>query len=362
MQKLRIALLFGGKSAEHEISIKSAKAIYENLDKERYDVYPIPFTKENFCVLSLDEETQEMSFEKGYEVLENGFIDGSERGLPPAVLSYADIELIIPIIHGSFGEDGKLQGMLDMLEIPYLGAGVLGSAIGMDKEIQKILVKSQGIEIAPFKVFHHADWSKDQTAILSEIQDKLSLPYFVKPANAGSSVGISKVKSADMLEAAMNEAFLYDTKVIIEEGLSSVREIESAVIGNSEIEVAEAFSEVIPDREFYDYEAKYASDSKSQVIIPAAFTEKEHHTLKETAKKIYRILQCSGFARVDLFVDKEGVIYFNEINTLPGFTPISAFSKMWKASGVSYPQLLDKLIQLALDSAEEKQRLRYSKA
>lgn len=370
MQKLRIALLFGGKSAEHEISIKSAKAIFENLDREKYEVLPLPMTKENQIVMIVPESDIQPSLEfpteslaPGFGALEKGEIEQKYmlHAASPTVLSHAKVDVVIPIIHGSFGEDGKLQGMLDLLGIPYLGAGVLGSAIGMDKEIQKILVMNQGIKVAPFKVYHHSEWTKNSDKIIEEISNTLTLPYFVKPANAGSSVGISKVKKREELQAAMDEALRYDTKVIIEEGLSEVREVESAVIGNETIEVADAFSEVIPDREFYDYDAKYHPDSTSQVIIPASFTEKEHADLKGAAAKVYRILQCSGFARVDFFLGKDGTVYFNEINTLPGFTPISAFSKMWKASGVAYPKLLDKLIKFALEKDEAQQKLKFDK-
>lgn len=370
MQKLRIALLFGGKSAEHEISIRSAKAIYANLDKDKYEVLPLPMTKENQIVMIVPDNTTTPSLEfpteslaPGFGALENGMIEQKYmlHAASPTILSHANVDIVIPIIHGSFGEDGKLQGMLDLLGIPYLGAGVLGSAIGMDKEIQKILVMSQGIKVVPFKAYSYSDWKKNSALFQKIIEKELSLPLFVKPVNAGSSVGISKVKNYEHLEEAVSNAFLYDTKVIIEEGLTDFREIESAVMGKDDVRVAEAFAEVVPDREFYDYDAKYHPDSTSQVIIPASFTEEEHTKLSDAAKKIFTILQCSGFARIDLFLGKDGTVYFNEINTLPGFTPVSAFSKMWAASGVAYKDLLDQLIAFALEASEEKRHIRYEK-
>lgn len=363
MNKLRIALLFGGKSPEHEVSLRSAKAIFHNLDQDKYEVYPIPLTKNNMCLLSLDEDSQEMSFDVGYEILETGMItkEQEKEAYPASILSYASVDLIIPIIHGSFGEDGKLQGMLDMLEIPYIGAGVLGSAIGMDKEVQKILVAHLGIKMAPFQTYRLSTWKKDAQHMLTHVKEHLQLPYFVKPANAGSSMGITKVKDLKMLSEAIETAFQYDSKILVEEGLTNIREIESAVIGHNTIEVAPALSEIIPDREFYDYDSKYDVSSTSQVIIPALVSIKEQEEIAKTAQQIYEALQCSGLARVDLFLDQNSTIYFNEINTLPGFTPTSAFSKMWAASGISYPELLDKLIALALEKNSELQKLRYVK-
>ena len=367
MKKLRIALLFGGKSPEHEVSIASAKTIFEKLDRSKYDVLPIPLTRDNQCVVPMSttgtplfslKETEEV----GQAVLNTGKIKDQYilQAVSPAVLDKEHIDLIIPIIHGSFGEDGKLQGMLDMLGIPYIGADVLGSAIGMDKEVQKILVHSQGIQIAPLLSFSRHEWATTSGEILGAIGESLTLPYFVKPANAGSSIGITKVKTIEELAAAIDFALQFDTKCLVEQALDNVREIESAVIGHSEIQVASAFSEIIPDREFYDYDAKYHADSTSQVIIPATLTSEEQAALTSAAETVFRVVQCSGFARIDFFLGKDNTVYFNEINTLPGFTPISAFSKMWGASGVEYSDLLDKLIGMAMERAEERKNIQFA--
>ena len=361
MKKITVALLFGGKSGEHEVSLRSAASILKALDRKKYDVIPIGITKDG-------------QWRSEPKFLEAAFPDILSNGrtvlLPPdpldnslmqvlsdskAIGNQARIDVVFPALHGTYGEDGTIQGLLDMANLPYVGAGVLGSSVGMDKDIMKRLLQHAGLPIVDFLVVLDHQWQARKQAIRKDIESKLGHPCFVKPANLGSSVGISKVKNAAALDAAMDLAAQYDRKIIIEKGLE-VREIECSVLGNDD-PLASLPGEIVPSHEFYDYEAKYLDES-SRLLIPAPLEESQTKTIQELAIRTFLVTECSGLARVDFFLEKKtNLIYVNEINTLPGFTSISMYPKLWQATGLGYGELIDRLIQLAI----ERHRARQSK-
>jgi D-alanine-D-alanine ligase len=361
MKKITVALLFGGKSGEHEVSLRSAASILKALDREKYDVIPIGITKHG-------------QWRSEPRFLEAAFPDILSNGrtvlLPPdpldnslmqvlsdtkAIGNQARIDVVFPSLHGTYGEDGTIQGLLDMANLPYVGAGVLGSSVGMDKDVMKRLLQHAGLPIVDFLVVLDHQWQARRQAIRQDIESQLGYPCFVKPANLGSSVGISKVKNAAALDAAMDLAAQYDRKIIIEKGLE-VREIECSVLGNDD-PLASLPGEIVPSHEFYDYEAKYLDES-SRLLIPAPLEESQTKTIQELAIKTFLVTECSGLARVDFFLEKKtNLIYVNEINTLPGFTSISMYPKLWQATGLGYSELIDRLIQLAI----ERHRARQSK-
>ncbi len=318
--KLKIGVLFGGKSAEHEVSIMSAKNVIAALDKSKYQIISIKIDKKgkfNFSDLK-------------------------------------KVDVIFPVLHGPFGEDGIMQGVFKEMGKPFVGAGVLGSAVGMDKDVMKRLLRDAGIPIGKFLVLR-----ADEKVSFNEAKKKLGLPMFVKPANLGSSVGISKVKSEKEYATAIKNAFQYDSKVIIEEYLKG-REIECSVLGN-EKPIASMPGEIILNSEFYSYEAKYIDENGAIVVAPAeGLSAKITKEVRELAVKTFQVLNCEGLGRVDFFVKDNGKVFVNEINTLPGFTNISMYPKLWAASGVPQPKLLDILINLALDRFEKEQKLRTS--
>ena len=320
-KKLKVAILFGGKSGEHEVSLVSAESVIKNLDKDKYDVLPIKITKEG-----------------------KGLID----------YNFEKIDVVFPVLHGPFGEDGTVQGFLELAGLPYVGCGVLGSSVCMDKVMQKKVIESEDIKQTPYIWF----WSKDWQARKNEILDEISLAYpvFIKPANLGSSLGISKANNREELVQSAEEALQYDRKIIIEQGIKNPREIEVAVIGNQNPH-SSVPGEIISSNEFYDYDAKYI-DGKSNTKVQADLTKEKTKQIQEMSTKAYKILNCEGMARVDFLLDEEGEVYLNELNTIPGFTSISMYPKLWEATGVSYPKLLDKLIELAIERAQEKKKLK----
>ncbi len=267
------------------------------------------------------------------------------------------IDVFFPVLHGPFGEDGSIQGFLESINKPYIGAGVLGSALGIDKKQQKIIWQKHKLPVVDFIWFLNKEWKLNQKTIIKKIEKRIKYPCFVKPANAGSSVGISKVRDKSELIRAVNLARKYDCKILLEKAIKKVREIEVGVLGNDQ-PVASCPGEIIPSNEFYDYEAKYV-DGKSRVIIPAIINEKTVESIKKIAISAYKTLDCQGMGRVDFLLAPQK-IYLNEINTIPGFTSISMYPKLWNASGLSYPKLLDKLINLAFERFREKQKLHYS--
>ena len=366
MKKITVALLFGGKSGEHEVSLRSAASILKALDRKKYEVIPVGITKEGQW--RSDPKFLEAAFP---EILRSGSpvllpAEPTENHLlqihskDKKISNKARIDVVFPALHGTFGEDGTIQGLLDMANIPYVGAGVLGSAVGMDKDVMKRLLQQAGLPIVPFVVLLDYQWRREQARIIQEIESRCGYPCFVKPANLGSSVGISKVRNRRELNPSIQLAAQYDRKIIVEQGVEG-REIECSVLGNDEPQ-ASLPGEIIPSHEFYDYAAKYLDES-SRLLIPAPLEGSQTKTIQELAIKTFLATECSGMARVDFFLEhKSGKILVNEINTIPGFTSISMYPKLWEASGISYPELIDKLIHLAIErhSARQSKKTSYS--
>lgn len=357
-RKLRVAVICGGKSVEHEISLQSAKNVIEAMDREKYDIVLIGIDKDgrwHLKALADFEEEMEGSLlphltSRGDEVI---FIPGGAGQL--VNLSTGErlqpVDVVFPVLHGPFGEDGAIQGLLKIAEVPFVGAGVLGSAIAMDKEVSKRLLKEAGIPAAKFLSFAREEKKEIK---FPEMVSQLGLPFFVKPATLGSSVGISKVKKEEEFFSALEEAFRYDGKILIEEYVEG-REIECAVLGNEKPR-ASCPGEIIPGHEFYSYEAKYIDPEGALLQIPASLPENIAEKIQCLAIQAFRALSCEGMARVDFFLRGEEIIV-NELNTIPGFTSISMYPKLWEASGIPYPQLIDELIQLALERREKERAL-----
>ena len=364
MEKLVVGLLFGGKSGEHEVSLRSAESILRALDRNRYTVLPIGITKEGEWRVGPNYSDADFP-----ATLENGIsvclpTKPSDR-FTLQVFSAENkpgnrlnLDVVFPAVHGTYGEDGTLQGLLEMTNIPYVGAGVLGSSAGMDKDVTKRLLRDAGLPIVEFVSVLDSQWQSQSESICRMIDSKIGYPCFVKPANLGSSVGISKVKRREELSMAMDLAVQYDRKVIIERGVNA-REIECSVLGNDD-PLASLPGEIIPSNEFYDYSAKYIDES-SRLVIPASLEPSQIKTIQELAVKTFLATECAGMARVDFFVDKQtGNIQVNEINTIPGFTSISMYPKLWEASGLGYSKLLDKLIGFAIERHQSKQSKKTS--
>jgi D-alanine-D-alanine ligase len=343
MNQLRIALLYGGKSGEHEISIRSARSIYNTL-KNKHNVYPIFIDKQGFWWRV--ERSESLPAQK-QPVSERVFVypGFSEPGLH-TVQAQLKIDIAFPILHGTHGEDGIIQGVLESAGIPYVGAGVAASATGMDKAMMKALFAQAGLPVAPYLWFYRSKWRKERQRVVDQIQT-LRYPLFVKPANLGSSVGIHKVHEPGELEQAFEDAARYDSKIVVEQGINA-REFEISVLGNEEAN-ASLPGELIPKREFYDYTAKYIEES-TELQIPAKLESKQITDLQTLAVRAFQSIGCSGMARVDLFLDRDsGIFYLNEINTIPGFTNISMYPKLWEVSGLTFSDLLDRLLDLGLE-------------
>lgn len=380
MKRLRVGVLYGGRSGEHEVSLASAAAVFANVDRTRYEAVPIRIEKDGRWTLA-DKPPLASS---AAEVIEHARMEaahpvraGREVHLVPrpgdetmlaidrsaagdaarATITGLSLDIIFPVLHGPYGEDGTVQGLLELAGVPYVGAGVLASATGMDKAIAKVLFAARGLPVGPYDVVLRREWMHDPSPIARRLVKKLGLPLFVKPANLGSSVGISKVKDASALGPAMDLAAEFDRKIVVEAAVPEAREIECAVLGNDEPQ-ASVPGEIIPSREFYDYEAKYL-DEGSKLLIPAPLNQKETETIRRLSIEAFRAIDGAGMARVDFLVSRaDGRTYVNEVNTIPGFTTISMYAKLWEATGVPYPALLDRLIQLALERHAEKQQLR----
>ncbi len=362
MAKTKVYIVFGGKSGEHEVSIRSARSVMEAIDREKYEPELLAIAKNGTWLRgpqarrALMERT---SIDRGSSMTllpplpkATGLISSSAEPMP---------SVVFPVLHGPYGEDGTVQGMLEMMNVPYVGSGVLGSALGMDKVIQKQVFAQYGLPVVRFSWFLMGEWLSDRQFILRKISRECGkYPLFVKPANLGSSVGISKAHNEKELVSAIRLAGQYDRKIIVEQGKEGIREIEVSVLGNDKPE-ASVCGEIIPDHEFYDYDAKYF-DEKTRLMIPADIPKKIQDTIRNMATTAFRALDCWGFSRVDFFLEKQsGNIWLNEINTIPGFTSVSMYPKLWEASGVSYPTLIDKLIQLGVSRWKEKQRLATSR-
>jgi D-alanine-D-alanine ligase len=396
MDKLRVGILFGGRSGEHEVSLLSAASLLNAIDKEKYEVVPIGITKDGRWLTAEHAE----NLLQGKLVIEPRHLRAGdpETTSPAAVLARGEavivppepvhrqtglvpfqtdaammrrasdrainVDVIFPVLHGTFGEDGTIQGLLELADIPYVGAGVLGSAAGMDKDIMKSLFIAAGIPIVKHVTILRSWWENDPKKVQKQVESKLTYPVFVKPANLGSSVGISKARNRKELGPAIQEAAKFDRKIVIEQGVGGkkekAREIECSVLGNDEPS-ASVPGEIVPGKEFYDYAAKYV-DEGSQLIIPAKLTKAETKKVQELAVAAFQAVDCSGLARVDFLMDpKTRKIYLNEINTMPGFTSISMYPKLWAASGLAYADLIDRLIQLGIERHEDKKKNQYSR-
>ena len=404
MKKLRVGILFGGRSGEHEVSLLSAASVLNAIDKDKYEVVPIGITKDGRWLTAGDAE----NLLQGKLVLESRQLRAGDPETTPAAAVLArgesvvvppepvhrqsglvpfqtdaaltrrasdraiNVDVIFPVLHGTFGEDGTIQGLLELADIAYVGAGVLGSAAGMDKDIMKSLFSAAGLPIVKHVTILRSAWKNEPKKVQKFIESKLKYPVFVKPANLGSSVGISKAHDRKELGPAIEEAAKFDRKIVIEQGVggkkNKAREIECSVLGNDE-PVASVPGEIVPVKEFYDYNAKYL-DEGSELIIPAKLTKAEAKKVQELAVRSFKAVDCSGLARVDFLMEpgsgkpgsgKSRKIYLNEINTMPGFTAISMYPKLWAASGLDYPGLIDRLIQLGLERHADKKKNQYSR-
>jgi D-alanine-D-alanine ligase len=392
VKKLRVGVLFGGRSGEHEVSLLSAASVMHAMDRSKYEVVPIGITKQGLWLTDLHAE----------KLIKGEFVDGAKskslRAGDPAATSSAavlakgeavlvppvpsadsivpfetprnhaaqgiHVDVIFPVLHGTFGEDGTMQGLLELADIAYVGSGVLGSAAGMDKDIMKRLFADSRLPLVKHVTVLRSEWERQPKKIEKAVDSALKYPVFVKPANLGSSVGISKAHDATELPAAMNEAARFDRKIVIEQGVggkrNKAREIECAVLGNDE-PIASICGEIIPAKEFYDYDAKYIA-AGSELLIPARLDHTQVRQIQEMAIRAFQSVECSGLARVDFLMDPvSGHFYVNEVNTMPGFTAISMYPKLWAATGIEYPALIDRLIQLALERHADKKRNQYTK-
>jgi len=383
VKKLRVGIIYGGRSGEHEVSLASAAAVFKNLDPDRYEPIAIRIEKDGRWtlprrpptlvsaadVIHAGHQIEESSTREAHLVAHPGgdtlmTIDSSTREdgaarSGQAAVSGLMLDVVFPVLHGPYGEDGTVQGLLELANVPYVGAGVLGSAVGMDKAMMKLVFAAKALPICDYDVLLARDWQRDERGVLNRLVARLGFPVFVKPANLGSSVGISKAKHVAELRDAIKLAGEFDRKIVVEAAVPNAREIEVAVIGNDDPE-ASLPGEIISSREFYDYEAKYL-DGGSREVIPAVLPAPLTAEIQAQAINAFKAIDCAGMARVDfLLAGDSGALYVNEVNTIPGFTTISMFAKMWAASGVAYPALIDKLIALAIDRHAEKQRLRTS--
>ncbi len=394
MKKLRVGVLFGGRSGEHEVSLLSAASVIDAMDKSKYEIIPIGITKEGGWVTSGHAQRLLRGSRESSRRLRAGdpeatapaavLAKGSSIVVPPVPRADAssitpledatparrladnaiNVDVIFPVLHGTFGEDGTVQGLLELAEVAYVGAGVLGSACGMDKDVMKRLFAAAALPIVKHVTVLRSDWERDSDKVRRAIEQKLSYPVFTKPANLGSSVGIKKVHHRDELAAAIDHAAEFDRKIIVEQGVGGrhgkAREIEVSVLGNDQ-PMASVAGEIVPGHEFYDYSAKYL-DEGSKLLIPARLSRNKQKRVRALAVRAFQAVDCAGLARVDFLMDpKSGKVYVNEINTMPGFTFISMYPKLWVASGIAYSELIDRLIDLALERHSEKKRNRYSR-
>ena len=359
-RRLRVGILFGGRSGEHEVSIASATSVIRALDPEKYEVVPIGITKDGRWLVGTGAlKLLPEVLKKGQRVILPA--DPSAAALVPLGESAGQpglrVDVVFPVLHGTFGEDGTVQGLLELAGVPYVGAGVLASAVGMDKDLQKRLFRDAKIPIVEFLAVPRSEWEQEPKKVEKAVAKRLGYPVFVKPATLGSSVGMTKVHKAKKLAVAMNLAAEFAQKIVVERAVTA-REIEVSVLGNEQIE-ASGPGEVVPHREFYDYAAKYLEEG-TRLEIPAKLSPAQVKTIQDYARRAFRAIDGRGMARVDFFLEKRsGKIFINELNTIPGFTSISMYPKMWEASGLPYAQLVDRLIQLALEQQQEKNRTKY---
>lgn len=366
--KRRIAVIFGGQSSEHEVSRVSAESVLKNIDREKYDVVMLGITRDGRW-LAYDgpvgligtgewQGLAEAQAKAGRQGLLPKASESSARGILMAAgaeNSDKKIDVVFPVLHGCNGEDGTIQGLFELANVPYVGCGVLGSALGMDKAYARIIFEKEGIPQCKYLVFSRKQIKMEQEEVIAKVEQTLPYPCFVKPSNAGSSVGVSKAHDRAELEAALELAARYDRRILVEEFLDA-KEAECAILGNDD-PIASTVGEVVPCNEFYDYEAKYQSGDSSEVIIPARLPDATIQKIREYALRAFKALDLSGLSRVDFFVHKDtGAVYINEVNTLPGFTSISMYAKLWEASGIPYGKLVERLIDLAVERFEDNRR------
>ncbi len=368
MKKLRVAVLYGGRSGEHEVSLQSAASVINYLDRDRFEIVPVAIDKQGRWLLN---DISLLEGKKSLPVFKNA----PKVVLPPnpaetdggsALIHLGEsgeargIDVVFPVMHGPLCEDGTIQGLLELADLPYVGCGVLASAIAMDKDMAKRIARDAGIPIVPYVSLQHEVWKKEKEQSAESIAAQLGYPVFVKPANMGSSVGVHKVREPSELNAALEDAFNYDRKVVVETAVNA-REIELSVLENPEAGADPLVSipgEIDPAHEFYSYEAKYLDEKGAALLIPAKLDPDETKRAQEIGRKVFTALECEGMARVDLFLDRtSGGFYFNELNTIPGFTSISMYPKLWEASGISYQELLSKLVDLAISRHSKKKTL-----
>jgi D-alanine-D-alanine ligase len=381
-KKLRVGILFGGKSGEHEVSLRSGASILNAIDRSKYEVVPIGIAKTGQWLSAgdskalLDGVTVPALAGKKSAAAKKKVETTGLTLQASAASSTAALDVVFPVLHGTFGEDGTIQGMLELADVAYVGSGVLGSSVGMDKDAMKKMFAAAGLPIVKHVTLLRGEWKASPRKCTKLIEEKLKYPVFVKPANLGSSVGISKVRERKELAKAMDEAAQFDRKIVIEEGVSGngklkgkgkARELEIAVLGNDD-PIASVVGEIVPDREFYDYESKYDSTSTSEPVIPAKITKAQAKQLRQMAIDAFKSCDCSGLARVDFLMEaadpaskKPPKIYLNEVNTMPGFTSISMYPKLWEATGVSYVELIDRLIALGVERHDERKATSFTK-
>ncbi len=343
MNRQRVAVIFGGRSGEHEVSIISARSVLAALDQARWEPVPFGISRSGAWLTPAETRAALAAGATAFLDLGRPLLAATE-----ALAALASCDVAFPLVHGTFGEDGTLQGFLELADLPYAGAGVAASAIGMDKALMKSLFREAGIPVARYSVIRSWEYTLHQNMSMALIEEAIGYPCFVKPANGGSSVGITKVRSREDLPAAFAAAFACDDKAIVEEAISPARELECSVLGNESPE-ASIVGEIVPDREFYDYASKYDPASRTELYIPAPVTHAVAQEARDLALRMYRVMGCEGYARVDFFLTSGDRLVANEINTIPGFTSISMFPKLWEASGLPYPDLLTRILELALE-------------
>jgi D-alanine-D-alanine ligase len=366
MAKIRVGVIFGGRSGEHEVSLASARSVMNAIDKQKYEVVPIGITKEGRWIASGDPMRALTAGDTSASRPAALLGDPSRRGLMQLAdtersieaTRLAELDVVFPVLHGTYGEDGTVQGLLELAGIPYVGAGVGGSVLGLDKAVFKDVMRAHGLPIVDSIILKRKDWDADPEATMDQIEGELDYPVFTKPANLGSSVGISKCHNRPELALGLADAARYDRKLIVEAAVPAAREIEVSVLGNDD-PIASVPGEIIPSREFYSYEAKYIDDGDqaSTLLIPAPLPQEMAKEVSDLAVRVYKAIDCAGMARVDFLLSgTTQELYVNEVNTIPGFTAISMYPKLWKASGISYPELIERLIDLAFERHRDNER------
>ncbi len=342
MARQKVAVLFGGRSGEHEVSIVSARNVMDALDRERWEVVPIGITKRGDWMTPGETQAALDAGARAFEGPAQPMLLSGE-----AIEALASCDVAFPLVHGTYGEDGRLQGLLEMADLPYAGAGVTASAIGMDKAVMKALFREAGIPVADYAVVRAWEVEDDEAAARAYIEETIGYPCFVKPANGGSSVGITRVRSREDLAEAWAAAFAYDDKAVVEKEVRG-QEVECSVLGNERPQ-ASIVGEIVPDRDFYDYDSKYSAESRTELHIPARIAPEVAERVRELAVRMYQVMGCEGYARVDFFVANGTDVIANEVNTIPGFTNISMYPKLWEATGLPYRELLTRILELALE-------------